>query len=479
MSHPFACSFARWGWWSKVALLALALAAGSGQSAWALIMGGEGNAPLNDPGWPKGAVEVFNAESRVAYWEGPPLGGGQWHAECRGDALALSVVLENFAQIDTPRKRVVLHNGIGHSFWLNPGREPEKRAKAMIDWSFMVWQPDSLKFQRELPARMRPVDKGENTILAQLDVYTNGFVRWADVIVPEKLDIIDDRLEVHGFTADDGTVLEGQVTDLATQKPLAAKLILEKIESQKEGGYRYSKLIEVEADAAGHWVVKHAPQEHCRLVLTAEGYVPRVIAYSQYDDQPRWLEHNAGLSKPASVTGRVVDEQGKPLPDVDVRIGDLATKNGGSYEISDDPNLKTDAEGRFRFDGAPLGTASVWIHKPGYVRPGLGPTIETPATDLKLEMRLSAKLKVTVDFSDTTRPEGYIVHIEPEEGEQVGKWSGDGNIDAAGHITYQDIPPGRYVVHGRPNPGSESQQTSKIALDLKGGATTEVTIKAK
>ncbi|MDX1966471.1 MAG: carboxypeptidase-like regulatory domain-containing protein [Planctomycetaceae bacterium] len=479
MSHPVVGSFARWGRWSRVAVLAMAAAAGTVQSAWALIMGGEGHDPIRDPGWPKGAAEVFNSESRVAYWEGPPFGGGQWHAECRGDALALSVVLENFSQIETPDKRVVLHNGIGNSFWLNPNREPEKRAKAMIDWRLMVWQPDRLKFQRELPAGLRPVDKTEKTILAQLDVYTNGFVRWEDVIVPEKLEVIDERLEAHGFTAADGTVLEGRVIDLATQQPLNAKLRLEKMASRSEGGSLHTRLVEVDADAAGHWVVKNAPPEHCRLVLTADGYVPRVIAYARYDDQPRWSEHNSGLSKPASVTGRVVDDQGKPLADVEVRIGDLAAKNGGRYEIAADSHVQTDADGRFRFDGAPVGTASVWIHKSGYVRPGLGPTIETPATDLELEMRPSAQLKITVDFSAAARPEGYIVHVIPEGGEKVGKWSGSGNIDAEGGITYEDIPPGRYVVRGRPNPGSDAQQTPDVLLDLKGGKQTEVTIKAR
>src|SRR5262245_45702115 len=68
--------------------------------AFALIMGGEGNRPVADPGWPKGAAVIFNVKARIAYWEGPPYGGGQWHAECRGDAKALSEVLADFAKLD-------------------------------------------------------------------------------------------------------------------------------------------------------------------------------------------------------------------------------------------------------------------------------------------------------------------------------------------------------------------------------------------
>ena len=69
-------------------LLAVAIAAVPFRQAVALITGGEGNGPIADPGWPKGAAAIFNNPARIAWWEGPPFGGGQWHAECRGDAKA-------------------------------------------------------------------------------------------------------------------------------------------------------------------------------------------------------------------------------------------------------------------------------------------------------------------------------------------------------------------------------------------------------
>lgn len=470
-------SLAKRGCWCRVSLVAAALIMVFHQPAWALITGGEGNDPVKDPGWPKGGAAVFNTETRVAWWEGPPFGGGQWHAECKGDAAALSLLLDDFSKVDIPIKRVVLHDGFGHSFWLNPNGDKEKLAKSLIDWTVMLWQPDRLKFQRGLPAGFRAVE-GE-PILAQIDVYTGGFVRWADVIVPKGIEVVDERLEAHGFKATDGTVIEGKVVDLATMKPLMATLVLEEILPQKQGGYEYVKRMEVQADAQGHWVVKHAPAAWCRLVLQADGYVSRVIAHGKYDDKPRWLEHNSGLSKSAPVSGRVVDAAGKPLADVEVRISDLDAKNGGRYDTGDDSKIKTDAAGRFRIEAVPLGTASVWVHKPGYVRPGLGPKFDTPASDLLLKMLPSATLKVRVDFSDTTRPEGYIVSIKPEGGEVVGSWGGGGNIDAEGQITFQNIPPGKYIVTGRPNPGSDKQETPPEKVDLQGGASKELTIKAK
>src|ERR1700730_7506706 len=111
-------------------VLSTAIVAVTSREAFALIMGGEGNSPIADPGWPKGAAAIFNTKSRIAWWEGPPFGGGQWHAECRGDAKALSAVLADFAKLEVKSKQVVLHDGSGHSFWLAPNNEPGKRAAA-------------------------------------------------------------------------------------------------------------------------------------------------------------------------------------------------------------------------------------------------------------------------------------------------------------------------------------------------------------
>src|SRR5262245_28433564 len=82
-------------------LLALLLVPAS--QAMALIMGGEGNNPVDDPGWPAGAAKVFNSPSRIAWWEGPPLGGGEWHAECRGNTASFQEALEAFARIESEK----------------------------------------------------------------------------------------------------------------------------------------------------------------------------------------------------------------------------------------------------------------------------------------------------------------------------------------------------------------------------------------
>ena len=460
-------------------LLAAVLIAVPSQEALALIVGGEGNKPIMDPGWPKGAAGIFNTPARIAWWEGPPFGGGNWHAECRGDAKAFSAILADFAKLDVKSKRVIVHDGVGNSFWLNPNSQAENREAARMDWSFSVWVPANWDRLRKLPPDLQRIDPkdAENGPPAQIDVHTGGNIKWADVVVPKGITVVDNRLEAHGFTTADGVVLEGKVIDLATKKPIAAKARLERIEPQK-GGYRYTKITEVTADAEGRWVMKKTPTEWLRVVIDAEGYVPRVAGHAKFEGQPRWQEYSTGLARPAVVAGRVVDDAGKPLAEVEVRFGDV-TSAGARYESPAEPTLKTDKDGSFRTEQLPVGKAAIWLHKPGYIRPGLGLAITTPKKDVELKMTKSARVEVVVDFAGKERPKGYIVNIKPEGGEKVGSYGGSGNINDKNVIAFENVPPGRYLFSGRPNPGSDDQETDAILLELKGGDAAKVVLQAK
>jgi hypothetical protein len=446
----------------------------------ALITGGEGNKPVGDPGWPKGAAAIFNVPSRIAWWEGPPLGGGQWHAECRGDAKALSAVLADFAKLDVKAKRVVVHDGVGNSFWLNPNQDPTKRNAAKMDWSFMVWQPDSWQRLRKLPADLNPTN-GEDAKggpPAQVDVYTGGNVKWADVTVPKGLEVVDQRLEAHGFTIEDGIVLEGKITDLATKKPVRGQVRLEQVEPQK-GGYGYTTAAKAQADVDGHWVLKNAPAAWQRVVIEAEGYIPRVLGYLKPDGQPGWHQYDGGLARPAVVAGRVMDADGKPLADVEVRFADVTAGTGGRYDAPLGTSVKTDADGRFRNDQLPVGKATIWVHKPGYTRPGLGQAITTPKEDVELTMNQAGRIVVTVDFTATQRPKAYLVSLSPIGGDAIGSYGGSGQINDKNQMTFDNVPPGKYVVRGQPNPTTELQKSDPVAVDVFGGKTAEVKLTAR
>ena len=466
--------------WHRAAavLFATAIATIVPLEALALITGGEGNAPINDPGWPKGAAAIFNVQSRIAWWEGPPFGGGQWHSECRGDAKALNDVLASFAKLDQKIKRVIVRDGIGRSFWLNPNREPAKRDAAKIDWVFMVWQSENWKRLQAMPADLKPPDSGNfaEGPPAEIEVFAGGNIRWADVTVPKGLEVVDQRLEAHGFTTADGVVLEGKVIDLATHRPVAGRITLQLMEPVPKGGYRYTVKNQSTADALGRWVLKNLPAGWHRVVVEAEGYVPRIVGYVQLDEQPLWQFYDCGVARATTVSGIVTDDAGTPLEGVEVRLGDVAPESGGRYESPDPFTLTTDAQGRFLTDHVPAGTATVWVHKKDYCRPGLGQPIKIPANDVTLKMLRSARILVTVDFAGAKRPEAYIVEIAPEGGNVVGSWGGSANIDAGNQFMFRDVPPGRYVIKGRPNPSSANQESEPVTIEIKGGQASRITL---
>ena len=459
-------------------LLLTVLAVLAPREASALITGGVGNAQVRDPGWPAGAAAIFNHPGRVAWWEGPPFGGGQWHAECRGDVKALNAVLTEFAKLDVKSRRIIVHDGGGHSFWLAPNNEPEKLAAAKIDWAFTVWQPASWEQLHKMPADLNPTDPGDTGPPSVIDVYTAG-IDWAAVMVPPGIEVIDRRLVAHGFTPADGAVLEGKVTDLTTGRPLAATMRLQRVEAQQKGGYLYPVVAEAKADAQGRWVLKNAPAGWVRVVVKAGGFVPRVAGYARLGDAPLWQSFDTGLARSAPVSGRVIDEDGKPMADVDVRLGNVQPASGGKYESPTAYEFKTDADGRFRAEPVPAGTASVWVHKPGYYGLGLGRPVSTPKADVEIRMMRAATLLVTVVFADKPPTGDYLVKLTPEGGDVVGSYGGSGNINAGKQLKFESLPPGRYILRGRPNPGADHEETDPVTVDVKGGQAAEVTLKAK
>ena len=438
-------------------------------SAYALIHGGEGNKPLNLPGLPQGAAAIFNHQARIAWWEGPGLGDGEWHAECRGDAQVFNEVLQLFSKLAVENKRIVVHDGVGYSSWL-----PRNRGE--IDWMFTVWNPKSWEEYNNRPRpRKRVVAKGPPSMI---DVYIGGNIKWADVKIPKGLEVDDRRLESHGFTLADRVVLEGKVIDLDTNQPLAAHVFLAKYERNPDGG-KYVREKEVLADAEGQWVLKNVPTGSYDLIIEADGYVPRLIGFEEFGDQPGWARYDSGLARPGPLSGRVTDLKGNPLADATVRLGEVVTTSGTYYSTPNGNEATTDADGRFQFDQVPIGSVSIDVHKPGYCRLGLGKLVNTPARDVVLQMPKSASLTVSIDFTNAQRPGEYLVKVEAEGGPMVGKWGGSGQINEQNQISFSDIPPGRYVIYGHPNPGADNQQTESITVDLKGGQNKEISIQAK
>ena len=53
------------------------------------------------------------------------------------------------------------------------------------------------------------------------------------------------------------------------------------------------------------------------------------------------------------------------------------------------------------------------------------------------------------------------------------------NIDAGNQFMFRDVPPGRYVIKGRPNPSSANQESNPVTIEIKGGQASRITLSAK
>jgi hypothetical protein len=427
--------------------------------AWALRFGALGNSPIGaQAGWPEGTAAVFNPQQRIAYWEL----NGQWKSECRGDAEAFSKVVANFALIKAEGKKLILHDGVGKSYWVGatqPGGD------ARVDWIFTVWQADIWRQWQGIgrPAGAKPAESPP----PQIDVYCGGNLNIDDVDIPEGLLVVDQRLESRGFQLTDSHVLEGKVHDMATGKPLAARMQLQRYDRNPDGGGAYVTVASVDADDTGRWVLKNAPQGHYSITLSAPGYATGASGV-ELGDQPSWSEINAVLARAVTLAGTVTDDSGHPLEGVSLR---LESAYGRTL------NLRTDKDGRFESDEVPQGELTLHAHKEGYVH--FGEAAQAPSADVKLALVRGGGIDVVVNFGGKAKPDDYLVKIEPETGLVIGSWGGNASVDGSGFARFTNVPPGKYVLWGRPNPGADSDETKKVPVEVKGGETREVTLKAK
>jgi hypothetical protein len=444
-------------------------------SAFALIEGGEGNTPINDPGWPKGAAEIFNHKGRTAWWVGPPFGGGEWHSECKGDAAALNDVLRLFAKIEGPKKRLVVLDGIGYSFWLDPNGTKRGDRNTKIDWSFSIWQAERWKMQKGLPAGVSAIPHDHAEPISTITVHTAA-LRWSEVQVPDGIEVIDNRMEAHGFKLSDGRVIEGQVT-AGPGKPLQAKIRVEEIIQKKTGGYDYQVVTSIEADEKGHWAIKNFGEKWCRLIVECDGYASRIAGHVRYDRQPGWEFMGTDLSPQGSIKGRVVDDEGQPLADVNVAMRDLVTVDGDRYDAIEDVFQKTGSDGTFHFKNVPHGKARLTGHRTDFFFPGLGQPVTIPGDLVELRMSKAAALVIRVEFSRDRGKKEYIANLSPEGGDKIGSWGGSAKVDDKNTVKFNGIPPGNYVLKVHSNPSSEGDRKKEQTIELKGGEETTVVVK--
>ena len=330
---------------------------------------------------PNGVNAIIDRRDRVARWEGE----SEFHAEGRATTKAMNKILADFAKVDVKKRRLVIHDGIGQSAWINWDKEPGKREEAQIDWELTVWPKGKWEWSRKLSGNINlPVDKKPD-LPAQLDVYTAN-IRWADVVVPARIEVIDERLESHGFTSADGIVIEGTIKEPLGGKPIVGTMRVQRI-GRKDGKTAYPDIAVSRSNEAGICVLKNLPAAWVRVVVEAgRDLLPELSGTPDSTTNRNSDAFHSSLARAVSISGRVTDKSGVPVAGVDVRLRDVVVnvESADEYPSPSDGGLITDVDGRFRFDQVPAGTGTVRLRKSGYSMPGRGQSVTLPASGVEL-----------------------------------------------------------------------------------------------
>jgi len=434
----------------------------------ALVVTG-GAEPVRDAGWPVGALEMANLPTRFAWYEGPPFGGGDWHFQYRCNGTAqFNEALQTFSRILWPRLELIVVDGMGSV--LGKPDEP-------VDWEFQVWVPASF-YRLSKPRFFRPEPSLPPPRITAY-VGKGSMVEWAKVQVPPNVTVIDKRVEYSPYKDSQGGVARITAYDMTNSKVIpGVDLVLKQYEDKK-----YVDKYAARTDDRGSVAIRNIAPGYYYITLRCPGYATRTVepGYRNWD---RTLGiYDVLLSPVASLSGTVTDLAGVPLAGVTVRTDDTGGLDGEAYYAEPSHGSQktvTDADGRFAFDDLPRGSTRFIARKDGlsqitsilaeYEIPGKGP--------VQIKMDRSGTVRGKVTGAANLEP-GQEIHvsIEPEEGPTIGKWGGGTRCQPDGSFEIRNVPPGRYTLTARLNPGTEGKHEATRDVELKPGETLEVELK--
>ncbi len=216
------------------------------------------------------------------------------------------------------------------------------------------------------------------------------------------------------------------------------------------------------------FTIERIPQGGYYVVAEADGFAPKRIGWATVT-KTSFQHFDVYLSEARNLEGRIVTEDDQPLADVKVRLSNVVGPDGLGYPPGGESTVTTGADGRFAFDGLPHGIVRLACYKDGYYYNSVLDVHKTDDSPLTLRMVQSGTVLVRVtDAQGAPIKSGFIVELEPEGGSRVGSWGGSSNVSADGTVTFKGVPPGRYVVFGKPNPGRADAKTKVHSVTITG-----------
>ena len=440
-----------------------------------------GSQPIGDQGWPAGSVRMANLRTRISWRAGEQFRTGgmyefEYHAE---NTEQFNEALEIFAAIDANRLELIVHSGprIGYS-----RRDKSSQSKDRIDWTFTVWNPGDRNNRNNPPGTLLssglvPISKGP-VPPPTIDVHIGGgAVVWEQVKVPENVVLIDKRPESVSPEFEGKGLIRAEVFDMETKKPIpAARIVLLKAEGPgefkltKQGG---------ETSEKGFCQIAYIPLSFYELRVLADGYVARKWGYWD-NERPEFLQFKIGLSRPACVAGIVIDTDGKPVKGASLWVTDVLGSDGLGYSCVDEPTSTADEQGRFEMCSLPKGSMSPRCRFEGlHFTNSILDQHKVPSGGIRLVMIGTGTIWGKVVDRKGNKPTGEtILELEAEGVRKPGTWyyGSHGYKVSDGTFNISGIPPGRYVISVRPNPGPTEYEPNIGKITVEAGKTYEMEV---
>lgn len=220
--------------------------------------------------------------------------------------------------------------------------------------------------------------------------------------------------------------VEVSVRAAETNRPVSGASV-EFLEANRQGQPRVATLV-LQADGTGQ---TRLAKGFYRYLLKAEGFGLASGFVSVGGPQQAAL--SVWLNKAATLQGRLVDSQGRPLPGIQLLVGEIFP-------------VQSDTDGRFTVSGLDSRGQDITVQQAGwtleksfYIQLTAGQTKDLG----NLTLRRAATALVTVSLQKGSRlasHSGITVSLSGATVWRNGKTAGDGTVKLAG------LPPGRYTI---------------------------------
>lgn len=269
--------------------------------------------------------------------------------------------------------------------------------------------------------------------------YTLGFFKHDEMI--DKTLTVESPADVDVDLPPVG-ILRGRVVDAATREPVREFLYM--LEPVGETDTRRTRGMQRGEAAADGTFTATVPAGTYRITAAAQGFIAsEPLEIVIIPAEPTAVE--IPLGRGASITGRVTDEQGKPLAEVHVMIaGDVGEIARSARTVSRmmPLNAQTAEDGTFTITGAETGPAQLIVRKPGYV-------MDRRAIDVEPETRVDVALTRGLSIAGIVTLNG-----KPAAGAEVSaNTSAIGSdyqstmTDERGRFTLEGLVPARYMIN--------------------------------